>query len=94
MGVRIIIHEPKKWKDGNVFGEILSERNGKKMIVKLTKSIKGKIIESDIVELKPQNENETFKPLFQNYSIKINGNLIDKNKEVSEYIISGSVTFD
>lgn len=94
MGVRIIVHEPKNWNDGNLFGEIISDRGGKKLIVKLIKPIKGKLISSDIIELKPQNEKDIFKPLFQYYSIMINGNLIDENNEISEYIISGSVTLD
>ncbi len=72
----------------------MSERNGKKLIVKMTKSIKGESIESDFIELKPQNENETFKSLHRNSTLMINGNLIDENNRISEYVISGSVTFD
>jgi hypothetical protein len=94
MGVRIIVHEPKNWNDGNLFGEILSDRGGKKLIVKLIKPIKGELITSDIIELKPQSEKDTFKPLFQYYSVMVNGNLIDEKNEISEYVFSGSVTFD
>lgn len=94
MGIRIIVHEPKNWNNGNLFGEILSDRGGKKLIVKLIKPIKGELITSDIIELKPQSEKDTFKPLFQYYSVMVNGNLIDEKNEVSEYVISGSVTFD
>lgn len=94
MGVRIIVHEPKNWNEGNLFGEILSDRGGKKLIVKLIKPIKGELITSDIIELKPQNEKDTFKPLFQYYSVMINGNLVGENKEISECVISGSVTLD
>ena len=91
MGIRIIVHEPKNWNNGNLFGEILSDRSGKKLIVKLIKPIKGELITSDIIELKPQSEKDTFKPLFQYYSVMINGNLIDEKNEVSEYVISGIV---
>lgn len=94
MGIRIIVHEPKNWNNGNLFGEILSDRGGKKLIVKLIKPIKGELITSDIIELKPQSEKDTFKPLFQYYSVMVKGNLIDEKNEVSEYVISGSVTFD
>jgi hypothetical protein len=94
MGVKIIVHKPEIWKYGNIFGDILSERNGNKLIVKMTKSIKGENIESKFIELKPQNEAETFKPLFRNSTVMVNGNIFDENNEISEYVISGSVTFD
>ena len=33
MGVRIIVHEPKNWNEGNLFGEILSDRGGKLSLI-------------------------------------------------------------
>jgi hypothetical protein len=35
--VRIVVAEPFEWKYGNLFGKILSERNGDKLKVKLFK---------------------------------------------------------
>ena len=93
MEVRIVVHEPENWKDENIFGRIIFERNGNRIIVKMVKPIKGKSIESNLIELEPQNENETFKGLHQYYSVMVKGNLIDENKNISEYIISGSITF-
>lgn len=39
--VRIIVSEPWDWEE-NLFGTIISDRGGEKLLVKLTKPIKGK----------------------------------------------------
>jgi len=58
------------------FGEILSDRGGDKLKIKLTQSIKGKMFSSDILILTPHIKNETFKLLQQYYSVSINGSII------------------
>ena len=36
------VSEPWEWTEGNLFGTVLSDRGGDKLMVKLTKEIKGK----------------------------------------------------
>ena len=59
----------------NLFGKIIYARGESKITVKLTSKLKGKKLTSDILELVPTNETETFKPLTQYYSVIINGAL-------------------
>ena len=91
--VRIIVSEPWDW-DGNLFGTILSDRGGDKLLVRLTKPITGKKLTSDLIELKPRYEKETFNPLGQNYSVTVGGALVTANNDDFDYIIIGSVTID
>jgi len=92
--VRIIVHEPENWDKNNLFGTIISDRGGKKLLLQLTDKIVGKEITSDIIVLTPKTENETFKLLEQYYSIMVNGNLKCIESDDEEYIIYGSVTID
>lgn len=91
--VRIIVSEPWDW-EGNLFGTILSDRGGDKLLVRLTKPITGKKLTSDLIELKPRYEKETFKPLGQNYSVTVGGTLVTADTDDFDYIIIGSVTID
>ena len=92
--VRIIVLEPSDWNQGNLFGEILSDRGGKKLKVKITKLIKGERFSSDILILTPFIQNETFKPLQQYYSVSINGSIINDPTNEQEFVIIGTVTYD
>lgn len=92
--VRIIVSEPFEWSCGNLFGTIEDDRGGKSLKIRLTKEIKGTKLTSNLMELKPRYEKETFKPLFQNYSVTVGGALIDENSKDFDYIIIGSVTVD
>ncbi len=92
--VRIIVSKPWDWSEGNLFGTILSDRGGDKLIVKLSKPIKGKKLTSDLIELRPRYEKTTFKPLTQYYSVTVTGALILQNDDEFDYIIIGSVTID
>lgn len=92
--VRIIIHKPENWDKGNLFGTILSDRGGKKLLLKLTNQIVGKEITSDILELLLLTEKETFKPLEQYYSVMVNGNIKSPENENTEFLFYGSVTID
>src|SRR5690606_35783285 len=91
--VRIIVSEPWDWEE-NLFGTIISDRGGEKLLVKLTKPIKGKKLTSDLIELKPRYEKETFKPLGQHYSETVGGALVKEENDEFDYIIIGSVTID
>ena len=93
-GVRIIVHEPSNWDKGNLFGTIIFDRGGDKIIVKLSNEIAGSQLTSDLLELSPHKQGDTFKPLTQYYSVMVDGSLIDENKEVKEPLIYGSITFD
>ena len=77
-----------------MFGTVISDRGGKKLLLQLSEKIVGKDIISDIIELKPKKEIETFKPLEQFYSVIVNGNLKCKESENEELIIYGSITID
>jgi len=88
--VRIIVHKPENWKKGNLFGTILSDRSGKKLVLKLS----NKINDTDILELEPANGKETFKLLEQFYSVMVNGSLKYEGIEENKYFIFGSVTLD
>ena len=92
--VRIIVHKPESWDKGNLFGTILSDRGGQKIILKLLEKIVGKEITSDILEIEPLTNKETFKPLGQYYSVMVNGSLRSMDTEKLEHIIYGSVTID
>ena len=92
--VRIIVAEPFEWTYGNLFGEILSERNGDKLRVRLTQQINGKSFSSDILLLTPLYKGETFKPLLQYYSVAVYGSLINEDTNEQEFIIVGNVTYD
>jgi hypothetical protein len=92
--VRIVVAEPFEWKYGNLFGEILSERNGDKLKVKLTQIIQGELFSSDILLLTPRIKDETFKPLQQYYSVTVNGALINEETDELDFIIIGNVTYD
>jgi len=91
--VRIIVSEPWDWEE-NLFGTILSERGGDKLLVKLTKTIKGNKLTSDLMELKPRYEKETFKPLGHYYAVTVGGALVKEENDEFDYIIIGSVTLD
>ncbi len=92
--VRIIVSEPFEWSHRNLFGTIEDDRGGKSLKVRLNKEIDGNKLTSDLIELKPRYEKETFKPLLQNYSVTIGGALIEDSSENFDYIIIGSVTVD
>jgi len=92
--VRIIVSEPFEWAHGNLFGTIIYDRGGEKITVKLSKEIKGKKFTSDLLELSPRYEKETFKPLTQNYSVTVGGALIKENSSEFDYMLIGSVTID
>lgn len=93
-GVRIIVHEPSNWDKGNLFGTIIFNKGGDKIIVKLSNKIAGSQLTSDLLELSPHKQGDTFKPLTHYYSVMVDGSLIDENKEVKEPLIYGSITFD
>ena len=92
--VRIIIHKPETWDKGNLFGTIISDRGGKKLLLKLTDKMVGKEITSDILELQPLTEKETFKPLGQYYSVMVNGNIKSSENEKTEFLFFFFVTID
>ncbi|HWZ04660.1 MAG TPA: hypothetical protein VNX40_13680 [Mucilaginibacter sp.] len=92
--VRIIVNEPYEWTHGNLFGTIIYDHSGEKIMVKLSKEIKGEKFTSDLLELRPRYEKETFKHLTQNYSVTVGGALIKENSSEFDYILIGSVTID
>jgi len=92
--VRIVVADPFEWTYGNLFGQILSEGNGDKLKVRLTRQVKGKSFSSDILLLTPRFKDETFKPLQQYYSVTVNGSFINEEINEQDFIIVGNVTYD
>lgn len=92
--VRIVVIEPIEWNAGNLFGEIISERDGNKLKVRLTRRIKGKTFSNNILMLMPSIESETFKPLQQYYSVGVNGSIINEQTNEQVFVITGNVTYD
>lgn len=88
--VKIIVSEPYEWEYGNLFGTVIYD-DDTKITVKLPEAIKGEKITSNLLELCTRYENETFKPLAQNYSATVGGALIEENSDEFDYIIIGSV---
>ena len=56
--VRIIVHEPENWDKNNLFGTIISDRDGKKLLLQLTEKIVGKEITSDILRRRNRRKNQ------------------------------------
>ncbi|MHA4896232.1 hypothetical protein ACXZ1K_15880 [Pedobacter sp. PWIIR3] len=92
--VRIVVSEPTDWKGGNLFGEIVSERDDSKLKVRLSQTLKGCKFSSNTLILTPRFEKETFKSLQQHYAVKINGSIINEQTNEQEHLISGIVTYD
>jgi len=76
--VRIIVSEPWDWNE-NLFGIIVSDRGGDKLLVKLTKPVIGKKLTSYLIELTPRYEKTTFNSLSQHYSVTVGGALVTEN---------------
>ena len=95
MPVRIIVHQPAyDWGHKNLFGTIIKDRNNNLLVVKLTHAIQGKTITSDLLRLTPQTESDSFRTLAQLSSTLIIGELIDKDSEETDFVLTGTVTSD
>lgn len=92
--VRIVVTEPIEWNASNLFGEIISERDGNTLKVRLTRSITGRKFSSDILMLTPSIENETFKPLHKYYTVSVNGSIFDEQTNEQECVFTGNITYD
>ena len=92
--VRIIAHKTENCNKNNLFGTINSDWGEKKIILQLTEIKFSKEINSDIIELIPQIENETFRPLEQYYSVMANESLKCTESENNEHKIYGNLTIN
>lgn len=90
--VHIIVSEPFEWQEGDLFGVIQSYQDNK-LLVKLNRSIRGTKIISDLIELRPRYEKETFK-LLAYHPVTINGALIRENSKSFDFIIIGSLNLE
>jgi len=91
--VRIIVNKPCD-RNENLFGTIVSDRGGNRLLVKLTKPLTGTSVSSDLIELRPISQNSTFNSLSQYFSIAVDGGLVTENSKDFDYIINGTVTLD
>jgi len=92
--VRIVVHKPVNRKNEKLFGTVIYERHGNKLIIKLSESLKGSKVTSDMVLISPQNIKEIFKPENQQYTVMVDGTLISEDHEEQEASISGMLSFD
>ncbi|MFK5880022.1 MAG: hypothetical protein QM478_11090 [Flavobacteriaceae bacterium] len=88
--VKIIVSEPWDWTE-NLFGTINLHKDETTLFVQLTKSIKGKVLTSDLIKFTTRHEKTTFKPLSQNYSVIVGGTLITNDSDKFDYIIIGAI---
>lgn len=91
--VRIIVHEPVDWSSGNLFGTIISDRGGKRLVVELVKT-PDSILLSNVIEPRLRGVKPSFKPLIQYYSIMVDGVFLDEEDNAMKGGIYGSVTMD
>lgn len=92
-GIRITVSEPFGWNHGNLFGQVVKQQ-GNTLLVKLSKTIAGNRFSSNLLQLQPRYQGETFKPLLQYYSITAGGTLVHPETNETDYILIGSVTMD
>jgi len=92
-GIRIIVSEPFEWKYGNLFGTVVKQ-TGNKLLVRLSEFIRGNSFSSDLMELEPRYEGDSFKPLGQHYSVTVGGALIHPQTNEADYVLIGTVTLD
>lgn len=92
MGIRVVVSEPKNWNLGNLFGEIVSER-GDTLKVKLSRTLHATDFSSDVI-IFYSDDGKSFKALSQQYAVFVSGYLVDKNNNLSELILKGTISYD
>ena len=92
-GVRIIVNEPYEWKYGNLFGRVVKQ-TGNVLLIKLSKQIQVNTFTSDLMELRPRYQGDTFKPVEQFYSVTVGGTLINPENNERDYVLIGTVAMD
>lgn len=92
--IRISVEKPLNAKKKNLFGTVIYERHGNKLIVKLSETIDGGKIKSDMLLVTPQAPKERFNASSNNYAIMVNGTLISEGHEEQEATLSGTLSFD
>ncbi|MBB5437935.1 hypothetical protein HDC92_001609 [Pedobacter sp. AK017] len=91
--IRIVVHEPNDWKSGNLFGAIVNDIGGRRLVVELMKTKDSSLL-SNLIELKPREAKASFKPLMQYYSVMVDGVFLDEDGNAMDGGIYGSVTID
>jgi hypothetical protein len=95
MSVRIIVHHSDyKWAKKNLFGTIIKDRGNNLLIVRLNEAIESKTLKSDLLKLIPRTEKDSFRTLAQLSSTFVNGELLTEGSEESDFVLTGTVTFD
>ncbi len=91
---RMIVHEPAGWKI-NLFGKILSDRGGERLLVRLMAPIQLNGMTAHLLALFPETPGERFNTLAKYYSVMVKGQLVDeKGEPANEATIRGSITLD
>lgn len=92
-GVRIIISEPRELAGKNIFGRVESYRN-EVLMVSISTPLKIKDKEGTLLQIRPQNEGESLKPLAQSSAVFIRGRLVKDEKEIQGTEFVGTIVVD
>jgi len=87
-GIRIMSNTER-----NLFGTVIKD-SGKVLKLKLSENYKAKEFESDIAELTPLIEGETFKPLSQYYAVAVKVNLANEITFEEEFLFEAVAAID
>lgn len=77
--VRIAVSEPWDWTEENLLNLAL-ECDDYKLLVKLTRELKGNKLIGDLMELKPRYEKDAFSLLSRHRSVTANGTLVSTDR--------------
>lgn len=92
-GVRIIVSEPWDWGHGNLSGRVVEQRR-ERLLLTLSRQIRGNSFASDLMELRVRYVGETFRLLFQHGSVTVGESLVHPETKEIDYLIMGSETMD
>lgn len=92
--VRISVEKPSNRKPAHLFGTVIYERHGNKLIIKLSETMEGSKMRSDMMLITPQAHKERFNFTGRNTEIMVHGTLISEDQQEQEASISGILSLD
>lgn len=88
--ISIRVNEPFDWKQGIVTGRITDIKDNK-MIISLTKSLKGQKFRSNTMIIQPRYEGDDFEILIKKKILTVGGVLYKDGSNETDYILIGSL---
>lgn len=88
--ISIRVNEPYDWTQGIVAGRIIDIFDDR-MILSLSKSIRGQKFRSSKMIVQPRYEGENFETLIKNKQLTVGGTLIKENSNETDYILIGDL---